>query len=78
MANSVICAEAVIGDHVIILQNTVINHHSRVGDYATLSSGITVLGYVDIGENAFIGGRRRSGRISASGRGRWSAWLRWS
>lgn len=56
MANSVICAEAIIGDHVIILQNTVVNHHSTVGDFATLSSGITVLGFVSIGRNAFIGG----------------------
>ncbi|MFC3677809.1 acetyltransferase [Ferrovibrio xuzhouensis] len=56
MANSVICAGATIGNHVIILQNTVVNHHSAISDYVTLSSGITILGFTDIGENAFIGG----------------------
>lgn len=56
LAGSVIAPEAVVGDHVIILQNTSVNHHSRVHDFATLSAGITVLGYVDIGRNAFVGG----------------------
>lgn len=56
MAGSVVCAEASLGDHVIVLQNTSINHHTLVGDYATLSAGITVLGYVEIGRNAFVGG----------------------
>jgi acetyltransferase-like isoleucine patch superfamily enzyme len=27
-----------------------------VGDFATLSAGVTVLGYVDIGRNAFVSG----------------------
>lgn len=56
MANSVICAEAEIGNHVIILQNTVVNHHSIIGDFCTLSAGIVVLGYVKVQRNAFIGG----------------------
>jgi acetyltransferase EpsM len=56
MANSVICADAAVGRHVIILQNTVINHHSKVDDFSTLSAGIMVLGYVEIRRNAFIGG----------------------
>lgn len=56
MANSVICPDAVIGDHVIILQNTVVNHHSRIADHVTLSSGITILGYVTVEDSAFVGG----------------------
>ena len=56
LAGSVMCPEAVIGDHVIILQNTTVNHHSRIGDFTTLSAGITILGYIEIGANAFIGG----------------------
>jgi acetyltransferase-like isoleucine patch superfamily enzyme len=27
-----------------------------VADFVTLSAGITILGYIEIGENAFIGG----------------------
>ena len=56
LAGSVICPEAVVGDHVIILQNTTVNHHTRVGDFSTLSAGVTVLGYIEIGRNAFVGG----------------------
>jgi sugar O-acyltransferase (sialic acid O-acetyltransferase NeuD family) len=56
LAGSVICPEVAVEQHVIILQNTTINHHTRVGAYATLSAGVTVLGYVDIGRSAFIGG----------------------
>ena len=56
LAGSVMCPEAVIGDHVIVLQNTTVNHHTRVGDFTTLSAGITILGYIEIGRNAFIGG----------------------
>ncbi|MBC8022974.1 MAG: NeuD/PglB/VioB family sugar acetyltransferase [Burkholderiales bacterium] len=56
LAGSVICPEAVIGDHVLILQNTTVNHHTRVGDFTTLSAGITILGFIEIGRNAFIGG----------------------
>jgi sugar O-acyltransferase (sialic acid O-acetyltransferase NeuD family) len=56
LAGSVICPEAVIGNHVIILQNTTVNHHTRIADFTTLSAGITILGYIDVGRNAFIGG----------------------
>ena len=56
LAGSVICPEAVLGDHVIVLQNTTVNHHTRVGDFTTLSAGITILGYIEIGANAFVGG----------------------
>lgn len=56
MANSVICPEAVVGDHVIILQNTVVNHHSVIADHVTLSSGITILGYIKVEDSAFVGG----------------------
>jgi sugar O-acyltransferase (sialic acid O-acetyltransferase NeuD family) len=56
LAGSVICPEAVIGNHVIILQNTTVNHHTRIADFTTLSAGITILGYIEVGRNAFIGG----------------------
>jgi len=56
MAGSVLCPESVVGDHVIVLQNTSVNHHSRIGDFATLSAGVTILGYIEVGRNAFVGG----------------------
>ena len=56
MANSVICSEANVEDHVIVLQNSSVNHHSKIGRLATISAGVTVLGGVEVGENAFISG----------------------
>ena len=56
MANSVVCPEATIGDHVILLQCSTVNHHARVGDFATVSAGVTILGAADVGAGAFIGG----------------------
>ena len=65
LAGSVIAPEAVIGEHVIMLQNSSVNHHSAVRDFATLSAGVTVLGYVDIGRNAFVsGGATLAPRVS--------------
>lgn len=56
MANSVICPAACVEEHVIVLQNSSINHHSRLGRFATVSAGVTVLGFVDVGEGAFLSG----------------------
>lgn len=56
LAGSRICPDARIGDHCIILQNTSVNHHSVLAPFVTLSAGITILGNVQIGENAFISG----------------------
>ncbi len=56
MAGSVVCPEATVEDHVIMLQNSSVNHHARVGRFATLSAGVTVLGFVEVGEGAFLSG----------------------
>lgn len=56
LAGSRICPDASIGDHCIILQNSSVNHHSVLEPFVTLSAGITILGNVHIGENAFISG----------------------
>ncbi len=56
LAGSILCPESVVGDHVIILQNTSVNHHTSIGDFTTLSAGVTLLGYIEVGRNAFIGG----------------------
>jgi len=56
LAGSILCPESVVGDHVIILQNTSVNHHTSIGDFTTLSAGATLLGYIEVGRNAFIGG----------------------
>jgi sugar O-acyltransferase (sialic acid O-acetyltransferase NeuD family) len=56
LANSVVCPEAALEDHVLILQGSTVNHHARVGAHATLSAGVTLLGSVEIGRSGFVGG----------------------
>src|SRR4051812_17944036 len=40
LANSVVCPDAKIGSHVIMLQNSSVNHHSVVCDHATISAAL--------------------------------------
>ena len=56
LAGSVLCAEAAVGDHVLILENTSVGHNTRVGDFTTLSAGVTLLGRAEVGRGAFVGG----------------------
>ena len=56
MANSVVCPGARVDDHVIMLQNSSLNHHARLGRFVTVSAGVTLLGCVDVEEGAFVSG----------------------
>jgi len=56
LANSVLCPGVSMGNHVIMLQNSSVNHHSTVADFATISAGVTILGCVSVGTGAFVGG----------------------
>src|SRR5439155_1628112 len=69
LAGGVLGPEADVSDHVIILQNTSLNHNVRVGDFTTLSAGATLLGYAEIGRNAFVGAAASIAPRSASRRG---------
>ncbi|HVN98140.1 MAG TPA: acetyltransferase [Syntrophorhabdaceae bacterium] len=55
MAGVAITGNAVIGNHVIILPNTVIHHDSEISDWSIIGSGVTIAGSVTIGENCYIG-----------------------
>ena len=57
MAGVVICGNAAIHDHVVILPNTVIHHDTSVGEYSLLGSGIVLTGYSSIEENCYIGSK---------------------
>jgi len=39
-----------------MLQNSSINHHAQLGKFVTVSAGVTVLGFVEVGEGAFLSG----------------------
>lgn len=56
LAGTVVCPTARVGDHVIILQNTTVNHRVYVEDYVTMSAGVMISGAVRIERGAFIAG----------------------
>lgn len=51
----VVAAQAVIGRHVILNRGSLIGHHTRVGDYCTISPGANIAGSVDIGAGTYVG-----------------------
>jgi acetyltransferase EpsM len=53
--NSVIAAQAWVGEHVIVNRGASIGHHTRVGDYATIAPGANIAGLVTIGPASWIG-----------------------
>lgn len=55
MAGAVITSNAVIGDHVCILPNSVVHHDSQVGKGTLIGANVTVAGNTTIGENCYIG-----------------------
>jgi len=55
MAGVVITSNAVIGDHVCILPNSVIHHDAQIGSWSLVGSNVTVAGSTIISENCYIG-----------------------
>jgi sugar O-acyltransferase (sialic acid O-acetyltransferase NeuD family) len=55
MAGVVITSNAVIGNHVCILPNSVVHHDASVGDWSLIGAGVTVAGGTTIGRNCYIG-----------------------
>jgi sugar O-acyltransferase (sialic acid O-acetyltransferase NeuD family) len=56
LAGVVVGSGARLEPHVLVLENSTIDHHARLEPHVTLSAGVTVLGSVQVGESAFIGG----------------------
>jgi sugar O-acyltransferase (sialic acid O-acetyltransferase NeuD family) len=55
MAGVVITSNAVIGNHVCILPNSVIHHDASVGDWTLIGAAVTVAGGTAIGRNCYVG-----------------------
>jgi len=52
---AVVYTDAIIEDSTIINTNCVIEHDCHVKNYAQISPGSTICGYVEVGELAFVG-----------------------
>lgn len=55
MANAVINANTIIGDHVIINTGSIIEHDNSVCDFSHVSPSATLTGGVQLGEGVHIG-----------------------
>jgi sugar O-acyltransferase (sialic acid O-acetyltransferase NeuD family) len=55
MAGVCISANAVIGNNVCILPNSIIHHDSKIGDNTLIGGGVVVAGYTSIGKNCYVG-----------------------
>ena len=56
MAGVVVTSDAVIGDHVCVLPNTVIHHGVRIGAWSLIGANVTIAGDTEVGANCYIGG----------------------
>ncbi len=57
MANVVLCGNARLGNHCVVLPQSVVHHDSSIGDYSLVGSGVVVAGYSHIGKSCYIGSR---------------------
>jgi sugar O-acyltransferase (sialic acid O-acetyltransferase NeuD family) len=55
LANSSICAKAILGNSVIINTGAIVDHDSIVEDFVHVAPGATICGQVKIGKKSFIG-----------------------
>lgn len=55
LAGVSVCAQAKLGDHVIVLPNSVISHDDTIGAYTCITSGVCISGSVDIGPGCYLG-----------------------
>jgi sugar O-acyltransferase (sialic acid O-acetyltransferase NeuD family) len=54
MAGVVVTSNAVIGDHVCILPNTVIHHDVEIGSWTLLGANVTIAGSVVVEDNCYV------------------------
>lgn len=55
LAGTVLTADVTVGSHVAVMPQAVLTHDDRVGDYATVASGVRLGGGVAIGTGAYVG-----------------------
>jgi sugar O-acyltransferase (sialic acid O-acetyltransferase NeuD family) len=55
LAGTVLTADVTVGAHVAVMPQAVLTHDDRVGDYATVASGVRLGGGAVLGEGAYVG-----------------------
>lgn len=54
-AGVVVTANAVIGNHIFLLPNSVIHHDVSIADYNMIGANVTIAGHVTVGKSCYIG-----------------------
>ena len=57
LQNVSVCSAAAVGDHAMVLSNSVVSHDSIVGPFGYLAPGAVLAGYVRLEEAVYIGAR---------------------
>jgi sugar O-acyltransferase (sialic acid O-acetyltransferase NeuD family) len=55
LAGTVLTADVTVGAHVAVMPQAVLTHDDRVGDYATIASGVRLGGSAVLGTGAYVG-----------------------
>jgi sugar O-acyltransferase (sialic acid O-acetyltransferase NeuD family) len=55
LAGAVLTADVTVGEHVAVMPQAVLTHDDRVGDYATIASGVRLGGGVVLEAGAYVG-----------------------
>ncbi len=51
----VVLSQAILGEHVIVLSHSIINHDVRLEPFVTVASGAALSGSVQVGQSSYIG-----------------------
>lgn len=55
MQNAVICSNARVGSHIVLLPCAVISHDDVIGDYTCIATGVCISGGVRVGKSCYLG-----------------------
>jgi sugar O-acyltransferase (sialic acid O-acetyltransferase NeuD family) len=53
--NCTASSNVVLGDHVLVLPNSILSHDDEIGDYTLITGGVAISGSVKVGRSCYLG-----------------------